>query len=534
VLVNKSARPSLDWLSIAHTSSAKHKIKQWFRKERKHENVAIGQEAVERELTRAHMRPDLAQGDTIERIAKRMNHASAADLFAAIGFGDASAPSVVTRLREESKGSNLIDLAAMKRMPAPRGARCAARTAFASPMSMTCSCVSPRCSPVPGDPIMGYVTIGKGVSVHRGDCPNVAYMSATPERILQASWINLAESTHAVDVEVDALDRAGLLQDVMAVCAEYKTNASSVTARVKRDSALISLTLQINDLAHLHRVLENCAHCAKCVTSIGSPNAKLARAAKAARSVMMWKAMCVLSCAAVCLLPVAGAADEAPTYQGPQNAAETAFVRSIQGDLMNRFATAHDAERAGYVRYTNEDDTGAISYANQQWQSTDIRHPEPALVRCAWEATGRRLSVLKTSNARPHRWGINPGRWYEFEGHTLRGAQSSYGNAYHDKYVMDPGSYAPAGTYNILRRKRLSECTGRADERCRDDLQLPKSVRPHRLGQTKPKRRLRGEESAREAHLECVNPCMEQSASGRISSRPTEEPSTGGSSSCAL
>lgn len=103
---------------------------------------------------------------------------------------------------------------------------------------------------------MGYVTIGKGVSVHRADCPNVAYMSATPERILQASWADSETATHSVDVEVEALDRAGLLQDVMGVCSEYKTSASSVTARVKRDSALISLTLQINNLDHLHKVLE--------------------------------------------------------------------------------------------------------------------------------------------------------------------------------------------------------------------------------------------------------------------------------------
>lgn len=103
---------------------------------------------------------------------------------------------------------------------------------------------------------MGYVTIGKGVSVHRADCPNVAYMSATPERILQASWAGADSSTHAVDVEVEAMDRAGLLQDVMGVCSEFKTSASSVTARVKRDSALISLTLQISNLDHLHKVLE--------------------------------------------------------------------------------------------------------------------------------------------------------------------------------------------------------------------------------------------------------------------------------------
>lgn len=103
---------------------------------------------------------------------------------------------------------------------------------------------------------MGYVTIGKGVSVHRADCPNVAYMAATPERILQASWADSESATHSVDVEVEALDRAGLLQEVMGVCAEYKTSASSVTARVKRDYALISLTLQISNLDHLHKVLE--------------------------------------------------------------------------------------------------------------------------------------------------------------------------------------------------------------------------------------------------------------------------------------
>jgi GTP pyrophosphokinase len=117
--------------------------------------------------------------------------------------------------------------------------------------------VSKCCSPVPGDPIMGYVTIGKGVSVHRADCPNVAYMSASPERILQASWAGADELTHSVDVEVEALDRSGLLQDVMAVCAEFKTSASAVTARVKRDkTAVISLTLQITNLDHLHKVLE--------------------------------------------------------------------------------------------------------------------------------------------------------------------------------------------------------------------------------------------------------------------------------------
>jgi len=257
ILVNKSSRPSLDWLSVVRTSGAKHKIKQWFRKERKDENVVAGQEAVERELAREHMRLDLARGEMIEKIAKRMNHASALDLFAAIGFGDASAVSVVGKLKEEAKSSNIIDLAAVQRSPIPprRVGRNSSGIRIAGVDDVLVR-LSKCCSPVPGDPIMGYVTIGKGVSVHRADCPNVAYMAATPERILQASWADSESATHSVDVEVEALDRAGLLQEVMGVCAEYKTSASSVTARVKRDYALISLTLQISNLDHLHKVLE--------------------------------------------------------------------------------------------------------------------------------------------------------------------------------------------------------------------------------------------------------------------------------------
>ena len=260
VLVNKSSRPSLDWLAIVRSSSAKHKIKQWFRKEHKHENVVAGQESLEREWARLRLRPELARGEAIEKVARRMNYASATDLFAAIGFGDASVTTAVQRLKEYVKASNIVDLTQMQRVVVPPPARRVARNASGIRIAGVDDVlvrVSKCCSPVPGDPIMGYVTIGKGVSVHRADCPNVAYMSASPERILQASWAGAEELTHSVDVEVDALDRSGLLQDVMAVCAEFKTSASAVTARVKRDkTAVISLTLQITNLDHLHKVLE--------------------------------------------------------------------------------------------------------------------------------------------------------------------------------------------------------------------------------------------------------------------------------------
>jgi GTP pyrophosphokinase len=256
ILVNKSGgRPSLDWLSIVKTSSAKHKIKQWFRKERREENVLAGQESLESELARAHLRPDLARGELIERIANRMNFGSPTDLFAAIGFGDASAQSIANRIRDEVKVDNVVDLTKAVRKPPTRrtAKKSSVRIAGVDDVLVR---LSKCCSPVPGDPIIGYVTIGRGVSVHRADCPNVAYMSATPERILQAEWAADADSTHAVDIEVEAEDRSQLLQDIMGVFAELKTGVNSVTARVRREgTAVTSLTVQIRDLDHLHKLL---------------------------------------------------------------------------------------------------------------------------------------------------------------------------------------------------------------------------------------------------------------------------------------
>jgi GTP diphosphokinase / guanosine-3',5'-bis(diphosphate) 3'-diphosphatase len=257
ILVNKSSgRPSLDWLSIVKTSSAKHKIKQWFRKERREENVLAGEEALEQELARAGLRTDVARGALLERIAARLNYASPTDLYAAIGFGDASAQAVANRVREEFKHDNVVDLTKIGRKTAPRKSPRRSSGVRIAGVDDVMVRLSKCCSPVPGDPIIGYVTIGRGVSVHRADCPNVAYMNATPERILQSQWLDDAGLTHGVDIEVEADDRSQLLQDIMAVFAELKTQVSSVNARVRKDGvAVTSLTVQIRDLDHLHKLL---------------------------------------------------------------------------------------------------------------------------------------------------------------------------------------------------------------------------------------------------------------------------------------
>jgi GTP pyrophosphokinase len=257
ILVNKSSgRPSLDWISIVKTSSAKHKIKQWFRKERREENVLAGQEALEQELARAGLRTDAARGELIERIAARLNYATPTDLFAAIGFGDASAQAVANRVRDEVKHDNVVDFTKIGRKPALRKSVRRSSGVRIAGVDDVLVRLSKCCSPVPGDPIMGYVTIGRGVSVHRADCPNVGFMNATPERIMQAQWLTDAGLTHLVDIEVEADDRSQLLQDIMGVFAELKTSVSSVNARVRKDTvAVASLTVQIRDLDHLHKLL---------------------------------------------------------------------------------------------------------------------------------------------------------------------------------------------------------------------------------------------------------------------------------------
>ncbi|HEX3457675.1 MAG TPA: hypothetical protein VHR97_06925 [Candidatus Baltobacteraceae bacterium] len=111
-------------------------------------------------------------------------------------------------------------------------------------------------------------------------------------------------------------------------------------------------------------------------------------------------------------------ADKAATFHGPADASENAFVGAIAKDLASRYPTAADAQKAGYVRYTIEDESGAISYANMQWQSTDIRHPSQLWYDKNGQLLGADYSILVSrSPSRPQLWGVNPGRWVEFDGH---------------------------------------------------------------------------------------------------------------------
>lgn len=146
-------------------------------------------------------------------------------------------------------------------------------------------------------------------------------------------------------------------------------------------------------------------------------------------------------------VPATAAADQNATFHGPSTAAENEFVASIRADLMKRFPVAADAEKAGYVRYTAEDDSGAISYANQEWQSTDIRHPSQLWYDKNGRLIGADYSVLLgVSPGRPTLWGVNPGRWVEFDGHVhWVSKNAATGKFSYDHWIEDEKFTAAGG-----------------------------------------------------------------------------------------
>ena len=137
-------------------------------------------------------------------------------------------------------------------------------------------------------------------------------------------------------------------------------------------------------------------------------------------------------------------ADQDQTYSGPLSASEQTFLQQVKADLEKRFPTAADAEKAGYVRYTNADNTGAISYANRQWTSTSVDTPSQLWYDKDGNLLGADYSVPYTKGQRPQLFGVNPGRWYEFDDHVHYVLRAAGGQMQYDKYVMAP-QYMKAG-----------------------------------------------------------------------------------------
>lgn len=258
--------PSRDWLKLTKSSQAKNKIKQWFKKEKREENVVKGKELVEQEVKQLGFdMQDVFTEENLQRTAKKFNFTSEEDMYAAVGFSGITAAQIATRLtdrlrqkkQEEIDNETLIESFAESKPTRIRSRKSDSGVRVKGVDNMLIR-LSKCCNPVPGDEIVGFITKGRGVSVHRSKCPNVQSEEAM-ERLLEVEWEGAGQTNknYHVDIEITGYDRKGLLNEVLQVVAESKTDIHTVTGRTDRNKmTTVNMTILIHNVNHLQKVVE--------------------------------------------------------------------------------------------------------------------------------------------------------------------------------------------------------------------------------------------------------------------------------------
>ncbi len=261
IIVSKSesAGPSQDWMSIVRSARAKSKIRQWFSKERREDAIETGKEELVKALRREGLASrKLSSSDAVTHVAEEAGYQTLEALHAAIGEGHISSKSVAQKVSRELDG--ILPEEAPQTIPTRRQSRPATvRGAgiYVEGDSGMMVRLARCCTPVPGDPIVGFVTRGRGVSVHRQDCSNALLLaSESRERILDVQWDHSNPGTFVTIIEVRSLDRAALLSDVTRVLAEYRINILSSSSRAGPDRvSRMSFEVELADAEHLESVI---------------------------------------------------------------------------------------------------------------------------------------------------------------------------------------------------------------------------------------------------------------------------------------
>ncbi|WP_149183833.1 bifunctional (p)ppGpp synthetase/guanosine-3',5'-bis(diphosphate) 3'-pyrophosphohydrolase [Streptomyces sp. TRM49041] len=256
------AGPSRDWLGFVKSPRARNKIRAWFSKERRDEAIEHGKDAIARAMRKQNLPIQrILTGDSLVTLAHEMRYPDISSLYAAIGEGHVAAQGVVQKLVQALGGEEAATEDIAETAPPSRGR--AKRRAKADPGVVVKGVedvwikLARCCTPVPGDPIIGFVTRGSGVSVHRADCVNVDSLSQQPERILDVEWAPTQSSVFLVAIQVEALDRSRLLSDVTRVLSDQHVNILSAAVQTSRDRVATSrFTFEMGDPKHLGHVLK--------------------------------------------------------------------------------------------------------------------------------------------------------------------------------------------------------------------------------------------------------------------------------------
>ena len=249
------AGPSRDWLGFVKSPRARNKIRAWFSKERRDEAIEQGKDAIARAMRKQNLPIQrILTGDSLVTLAHEMRYPDISALYAAIGEGHVAAQNVVQKLvqalgGEEGATEDIDETATRRPRPAAQRRQRQRHPASSSRASTTCGSSWPAAvRPVPGDPIIGFVTRGNGVSVHRADCVNVDSLSQQPERILEVEWAPTQSSVFLVAIQVEALDRSRLLSDVTRVLSDQHVNILSAAVQTSRDRVATSrFTFEMGD-----------------------------------------------------------------------------------------------------------------------------------------------------------------------------------------------------------------------------------------------------------------------------------------------
>lgn len=253
--------PSRDWLKFIKTTKAKSKIQSWFKKEQRSENIEKGKDLIEKEIKRIGISHDeLFKQDYINAALDRYKFKNLEDMYASVGFGAISQVKIISRMLEEYRKSHKEENIEQKIEELTSKRKTVKPSSTGVVVKGIDNCLvklSKCCNPVPGDNIIGYITKGRGVSVHRTDCVNVKDLLKEEDRIIDVYWYTEKAASYNVDITVYANDRSGLLADVIQVLSNLKTKLMGLNSKATKEHiATIEITIEVENIEELNKVLK--------------------------------------------------------------------------------------------------------------------------------------------------------------------------------------------------------------------------------------------------------------------------------------
>jgi len=249
ILTSKSSRgPSRDWLKIAKTSGAKNRIRIWFKKEMREENIQKGKELFEKEMEKYKIESPLELTKKLKKASIELGFTESESMFENIGYGKLTSYQILSKIIPQERIFPIIPLVKPKKR-IDQGIRVQGINDMMIKFSRCCN-------PVPGDEIIGYITRGRGVSIHKADCSNVDFISAEKDRLVKVEWIKTEELFYPVKVKIVADDRPNLVSDILLIFSSLKITVSAVNAMTdKNNIANIDVTLSINNIDQLPEII---------------------------------------------------------------------------------------------------------------------------------------------------------------------------------------------------------------------------------------------------------------------------------------